>query len=199
MTSHDGSRRSPFVQRARTYVPWGLAMGGGFCVFLVPALLRYGNHAIPPYRITPLEIAIVYVLSGLVGGVLVAALLPLRRWFLGSFALGFIVAFPPYAAFGLMMRGNEPSTLPWIGGAIAAFFTGGGLGTQISSESYARPIPSPQLIVGLWTIVAVGQVVGWYLGMKWPGGTRAMIGLALVFAPLYVAALATLSRRRSAP
>ena len=190
----DGSTLS---QRVRTYVPWGFAIGCVFCLFLIPVLLRYGNHALPPYSITPLQIAITYVLSGAFGGLLVAMLYPLRRWFLGSFALGMIVVFPAYMAFSVLLRGTDPWAEAWIIGGIAAFFVGGGLGTQISSESYSRPIPTPQLIVTLWVVVAICQVVGWYLGMKWPGGARAMVGLALVFAPLYVAALATLSRRRS--
>lgn len=173
---------STLSERVRTYTPWGLGIGGGLCLFLIPSLLRYGNHPLPGYGITPLQIAIVYVLSGLVGGLLMAALFPLSRWFLGSFVLGMIVLFPAYMAFGVLMRENDPWAQSWTIGVICAFFVGGGVGTQISSESYSRPIPTPQLIAALWVVVGVGQVVGWYLGLKWPGGARAMIGLGLVFA-----------------
>ena len=190
-------RSQTLARRIRTYLPWGLGTGCVLCLFVIPSLLRFGNHPLPGYGITPLQIAVVYVLSGLVGGVLVAALLPLSRWFLGAFFLGMIVVLPAYMAVGVLMRGNDSWVETWIFGGVAAFFVGGGVATQISSESYARPIPTPQLLAALWMVVGVGQVVGWYLGLKWPGETRATIGLALVFAPLYVALLATLSRRRS--
>jgi hypothetical protein len=38
----------------------------------------------------------------------------------------------------------------------------------------------------------------WYLGMRWPGETRAGIGMGLVFLPIYVAILATLAHRKFA-
>ena len=124
--------------RIRTYVPWGLGTGCLLCLFLIPSLLRSGNHPLPGYGITPLQIAVVYVLSGLVGGVLVAALFPLSQWFLGAFLLGMMVAFPPYMAVAVLMRGNDSWAETWIFGGVAAFFVGGGVATQLSSESYAR-------------------------------------------------------------
>jgi hypothetical protein len=170
-------------------------MAGLFSLLLVPALLTSGNRPLPRYGLTPLEIVAVYFLAGALGGGLIAVLYPIRRWFLGAFALGVFGALPAYLGAGLLMRSGEPWSEAWIIGGICAFLVGGGLGTQISSESHSRPVPSPRLIKTLWIIVGAGQIVGWYLGLNWPGEPLAAIGLGLVFLPLYIAILATLSRR----
>jgi len=107
-----------------------------------------------------------------------------------------LAAFPAYFGPAVLMRGNDPWSETLSIGLVLAFFVGGGLGSQIASESYGRPVPSSQLVLVLWGIVVVCQVVGWYLGMRWPGEVRATVGLGLVFMPPYVAALATFSRRR---
>ena len=184
------------IKRARRFVRLGLMMAGGFSLFLVRALLTSGNRPLPRYGLTPLEIVAEYFLAGALGGGLIAVLYPIRRWFLGAFALGVLAALPAYLGFALLMKSDEPWSVAWIIGGICAFFVGGGVGTQISSESRSRPVPSARLIVTLWVIVGAGQIVGWYLGLHWPGETRATIGLGLVFLPLYIAILATLSRSR---
>ena len=184
------------AQRTRTFVRWGLFMGVGFCIFLIPSVLTGGNRPLQRYGLTPLQIAAVYLASGILGGALIALLYPLKRWFLGAFLLGMLAALPAYLGLALLMRGHDPLPVTLTIGFVASFFVGGGLGTQISSESHSRPIPSSAFVMALWIVVGLCQVLGWYLGMRWPGETRGTIGLGLVFLPLFVALLATLSRSR---
>jgi hypothetical protein len=170
-------------------------MAGAFSLLVVPRLLT-GNQPIPTYGVTPLQIIAGYLAAGICGGLIVALLYPLKQWFLGAFFIGMLAALPAYLGPAVLMRGNDPWSVTLSIGLVAAFFVGGGVGSLIASESYGRPIPSSQLVLGLWGIVVVCQVVGWYLGMRWPGEVRATVGLGLVFMPPYVAALATFSRRR---
>ena len=184
------------AERARRFVRYGIFMAGAFSLLVVPRLLT-GNHPIPEYGVTPLQIIAGYLAAGILGGLIVATLYPLKQWFLGAFFIGMLAACPAYLGPAVLMRRNDPWSETFVVGFVAAFFVGGGVGSQIASESYGRPIPSSLLLFGLWAIVAVCQVVGWYLGMRWPGEVRATVGLGLVFMPPYVAALATFSRRRS--
>lgn len=183
------------VARAGKFISYGLVMAALFSLIVVPRLLS-GNRPIPGYGVTPLEIIAGYFAAGICGGVVVALLYPLRQWFLGAFFIGTLAAFPAYLGPAILMRGDDPWSVTLSSGFALAFFVGGGVASQIASEAYGRPIPSSQLVIGLWGLVLVCQIVGWYLGMRWPGEVRATVGLALVFMPPYVAALATFSRRR---
>ena len=185
----------PLASRARRFVRYGLFMAGLFSLIVAPRLLT-GNHPIPEYGVTPLEIIVGYFAAGICGGLIVALLYPLKQWFLGAFFIGMLAAFPAYLGPAILMRGNESWSVTLAFGFVAAFFVGGGVGALIASESYGRPIPSSQLVLGLWAVVVVCQVAGWYLGMRWPGEVRATVGLGLVFLPPYLAVLATYSRRR---
>jgi len=185
--------------RARRFVRWGFLAGAGFSLLLLPWLALTGNRPLPRFGLTPLAVAAVYVLAGTIGGMLVALLYPLRRWFLGAFLLGVVTLFPVYTGFALLLRGDAPLSVGWVLGGVLAFFVGGGLGTQIWTEEGAQAAASPRTVMVLWIVTAACQVPGWYLGLRWPGESRAAVGLALVFLPPFVAALATISRaRRSA-
>lgn len=148
----------------------------------------------PRYGVTPLQIAFVYFGTGIIGGMVVALAYPINRWFLGAFILGTLAAAPAYTAFGIMMqKKDEPAYLPWILGGVCAVVVGGGLGTQFWSEKHEGAERSTVLV--LWGVVLVSVPTGCYLGMRWPGESPAAIGLTLVFLPLWIALLATLSRR----
>jgi hypothetical protein len=184
-------------QRALLFGLAGLLIGAGFSLFLLPALLTGAHQFSTEYGMTPLQAVAVYLLGGPLGGFVLALLYPIRRWFLGAFSLGVLTTLPVYLGFALLTRRDQPPSVPWILGGILAFLAGGGVATQISSESHDRPVPSPQFVRALWLIVAVCQIIGWYLGLRWPGHTRAAVGLGLVFLPLYVALLATISQQRA--
>ena len=183
------------TQRIRTFVRYGLYMATGFSLLLIPAVLLIGNRALPRYGLTPIQIVAVYYLAGVMGGVVVALVYPISRWFLGAFALGSLAVAPVYVGFGLLLRTrDDPASLPWALGGVLALFVGGGVGTQIWSEQHGGPTRST--LIALWIVVALTQPIGWYLGLRWPGETRAAVGLGFVFMPLYVALLASISRAR---
>jgi hypothetical protein len=182
------------TRRIRKFTRIGLIMATGFSLFLLPFLLTGPNRPLPKYGLTPLQIVAVYYAGGIFGSSAVAVLYPIRRWFLGAFLLGAIAAAPVYLGFSFLMRGDDPASVAWVIGGVLAFFAGGGLGTQLWSETHKGPTRTT--VRALWTIVAACQVVGWYLGMRWPGEVRAAIGLGLVFLPLFLALLATVSYSR---
>jgi hypothetical protein len=180
-------------QRLKRFVRWGLYFAGCCSLFLIPFVLVSGNRPIPRYGITPLQIAAVYFATGIMGGVLVALAYPMNRWFLGAFALGTIAAAPAYTVFGLMMQNkDDPAALPWVLGGVCAVFVGGGVGSHFWSEQHGGA--SRSTVITLWVVVLLCQPIGWYLGLRWSGEPPATIGLGLVFLPLWVALLATISR-----
>jgi hypothetical protein len=182
-------------QRVKRFVRWGLYFASCCSLFLIPFVLESGNRPIPRYGLTPLQIAAVYFATGIMGGVVVAVAYPMNRWFLGAFALGTLAAAPAYIVFGMMMqKKDDPASLPWILGGVLAVFVGGGAGTQLWSEEHSGA--SRATVITLWVVVLLCQPIGWYLGLRWPGERLATIGLGLVFLPLWVALLATLSRNR---
>jgi hypothetical protein len=170
-------------------------MATAFSLLLIPWLLLAGNRPLPRYGLTPLQVAAVYFIAGIAGGVVVAVAYPISRWFLGAFALGAIAAAPVYVGFGLLLRSSDdPPSLPWVLGGTLALFVGGGVGTQIWSEEHGGA--SRATVIALWVLVAASQPVGWYLGLHWAGESLAAVGLGFVFLPLYVALLAWVSRNR---
>jgi len=183
------------TERVRRFVRYGFYMATCFSILLVPAALLTGNRPLSRYGLTPLAIAAVYYLAGIVGGVVVALAYPINRWFLGAFALGSLAVAPVYVGFGLLLRSSDdPPSLPWVLGGTLALLVGGGVGTQIWSEEHKGA--SRRTVITLWILVAVCQPIGWYLGMHWAGESPAAVGLGLVFLPLYVAGLASVSRYR---
>jgi hypothetical protein len=180
-----------FTQRARKFMRIGMIMATGFSLFLVPSLLSYGNRPLPKYGLTPLQVVAVYFAGGILGSVAVAVLYPINRWFLGAFLLGAVAAAPIYLSFSFLLRGVAPAPVAWSLGGVLAFLVGGGLGTQLWSESHKGPTRTT--VRALWAIVAVCQAVGWYLVIR---EVRAGVGFALVFLPLFLALLATVSYSR---
>jgi hypothetical protein len=181
-------------QRLRRFVRWGVYTAAVLSLTLIPTLVRTGNRPIPGDRITPFQIAIVYVLAGIIGGSLVAFLYPLSRWFLGAFLLGAVATTPVFVGLGFLTSANEPSSATWIIAGVGTFFVGGSLGTLVWSTAHRGPdLPT---LISLWAIAVVCQVIGWYLGSRWPGEPPATIGIALVLLPLLPALLATVSRWR---
>ena len=182
-------------RRIKRFVRWGLYFACCCSLFLVPFALAAGNRPIPRYGVTPLAIAAMYFATGIMGGIIVALAYPMKRWFLGAFAVGTLAATPAYVVAGLMLRDkSDPASLPWVLGAVLALFVGGGVGTQIWSEEHGGA--SRETMIALWIVVLVTQPIGWYLGLRWPGEGLAAIGLGLVFLPLWVASLATITRHR---
>ena len=180
--------------RFRRFVAIGVFGATAFSLFLIPSFLAYGNRPIPRVGLTPLQNLVVYYAGGVGGGTLVALLYPLRRWFLGAFILGAVALAPMYLGFALLIGRGIPTTVAWAIGCVLAYFVGGGLGTQIWSDEHGGSDKST--VIALWLVTVVCQVPGWYMGMRWPGETQAGIGLGLVFMPAYLAALATISRKR---
>ena len=183
------------LSRIRKFVRVGLYMATAFSLLLVPLALLVGNRPLTRYGLTPLQIAAVYFLAGIVGGVVVALVYPINRWFLGAFVLGSLALAPVYVGFSLLLRSSDdPPSLPWALGGTLALLVGGGVGTQIWSEQHRGA--SRRTVTALWIIVAVCQPIGWYLGLHWAGESPAAVGLELVFLPLYIAVLASFSRFR---
>lgn len=97
-----------FGQRARRFVRWGRFMGGCFSLLVIPRLVTGGNRPIAGYDLTPLQIVGLYLVSGLLGGLIIALLYPFKQWFLGAFCVGMLRALPAYLGAALLMRGNDP-------------------------------------------------------------------------------------------
>ena len=184
------------LERLKRFTRWGFYFASMCSLFLIPSIISSGNRPIERYGMTPLQIATVYFATGIAGGAVVALAYPISRWFLGAFVLGTLAIMPAYTVFALMMqKKDDPPSLPWILGGVGAVFVGGGVGTKFWSDEHRGA--SRPTVIALWIVVLLCQPIGWYLGLRWPGEPPATIGLGLVFLPLWVALLATLSRRRA--
>jgi FtsH-binding integral membrane protein len=90
-----------------------------------------------PYART---VAVYYVGFG-VGGAMLGALLPLRRWALGSMLLGVLFVAPVYAGFVFLHPPTTGLSLSWkiLGTLAASVIVGGGLGLWVwSNEQRGR-------------------------------------------------------------
>ena len=89
-----------------------------------------------PYALTVL----LYFVGCAVGGTLLGALLPLRRWALGSMLLGVLFTLPVYATFLLAHSGLDSFHRGWklAGLLVGTLIVGGGLGLWVWSEEVRR-------------------------------------------------------------
>ena len=119
-----------FARNLRSGVILGVCIATGLSVWVT--LIRLGGGTGPlEERGTPYARTIVLYYVGCVfGGVLLGALLPLRRWALGSVLLGILFVLPIYSTFAFSRSLQSDSESPWRipGVMIVSMLVGGILG-----------------------------------------------------------------------
>lgn len=118
----------------------GLFMAAGLSLWITFLRVTLGTAPFDeigvPYTVTVL----LYMIGFGIGGILIGALLPLRRWALGSMLLGMLFTFPVYATFLLAHSGLDGFHRGWklAGLLIGTLIVGGGLGLWVWSEEGRR-------------------------------------------------------------
>ncbi len=130
------------VKTVRGNLARGLALGlfiaTGLTVWITFLRVTQGTapfeHAGTPYGRTVL----LYYAGFVVGGTVLGALLPLRRWALGSMLLGFLFVLPVYASFVVLDATPAERFSSWnvLGTLIASIVVGGGLGLWVWSNEW---------------------------------------------------------------
>lgn len=95
---------------------------------MVIVLLR-GHEAFEArFRVTLLQVIVLYILSGILAGGVVGAAWPISRWQWGSFLLGFLALLPINFAVAFLISQPDEWGFRIIGSLISALVVGGGIG-----------------------------------------------------------------------
>ena len=119
----------------------GLFIATGLSAWATFLRLSQGTAPFERIGIPYAQAVLVYYGALGLGGAVVGALLPLRRWALGSMLLGFLLLAPMYASSALLYTLHHPRFSTWIalGTLAASIIVGGGLGLWVwSNEQKGR-------------------------------------------------------------
>lgn len=106
----------------------GLGIATFFSLWVLIVRLLLGAGGFERYGIGWVEVVAVYYLGLSLGGCAYGALLPLRRFALGSALLGFLLVLPMYlgisVALGLALEADRPLKADLVVGTVLAAFVG---------------------------------------------------------------------------
>lgn len=124
-------------------VMWGMVGALGFMLFSLARHVFQGEAPFKVYSLTFRGAIAMYLVEGLLTGVLVGLLRPLAQYFIGAMVLGFSIAFTVYGVAGWAMEGpmSNWDSVSW--GALVLVTVIGGIlvGNEIwkNKESFLGP------------------------------------------------------------
>ena len=183
---------TPAASTFSSRIRW-MPVAGLLVTAVVAARALFGPHPLP---------AAAFIVGGVVGGVLVAALYPLSRWLLGSTLLGMIAVSPAYIVVFLTDPTSHSLSEALLGALFCIVAIGGVSGFRMWFSGRS-PAETPHWIYGIryptgggmvdaWGAAVIAGVIGWVIGMHWVGQMKALIGLPIILLPLGFALAVTI-------
>ena len=185
----------------------GIGVATGFTVWITFLRLKVGTKPFDGLDTTYSATVALYYGGGAVGGLLIGALLPLRRWPWGSALLGMLGVFPLY--FGVQLTKShavDAFTLDNVlTSAFLAFLVGGAVGIWIWMEENpassgligALRRPTTALLGKIWGSALVIALASYIVLPRWSGSWNPTLTLFTAFVlfviPLTSAVLVTLA------
>jgi hypothetical protein len=102
---------------------WGVLAGGLFSVYALFLYTLQGGASLEQLGITLRDLIGLYVLGGLLVGILAGMMLPLTKRRSGAVLVGIVAALPFYFGVVVMLGQDD-----WYSGVISALLVGGGSG-----------------------------------------------------------------------
>jgi hypothetical protein len=97
-----------FIRDSKLFIALGLSMGVLFCVVALVILFFRGHRPFDANHVSVMKLLGAYLLSGALGGLVVALTLPLARWMLGAALMAFLVMFLVWFVVGLSISEQKP-------------------------------------------------------------------------------------------
>lgn len=133
-------RLHSFARNLRSGIVLGLYIATGLSLWATLIRLIGG---LGPFEATGTPYGrtiVLYYVGCVLGGSLLGALLPLRRWALGSMLLGILFVMPIYGTFAFVRASQSDQEAPWriTGLLVASILAGGVLGFYAWSHEQRR-------------------------------------------------------------
>jgi hypothetical protein len=169
-----------------------MGLGAGLLLCLYAGRVYVGRAVVAAPSPGPAfaQLAAVYLIAGVLGGVLTAITFPLVRWVGGAFVVGALALFPMYFGMGLI-DGHEPASDRLLFAAIAALAVGGTAGAR----EWLDERRNAYTLVQVWSFAAVCSIIAWIVGLHWAGEWPAAVAAFVFLVPVMLALFVTLDRR----
>ena len=175
----------PFPRRFVQFALLGALMGVVFS-FRAGLGLALFPSTHEPSRLPAFASLLLYPVTGVLGGALVAVCLPLTRWLGGAFLVGGVAFLPTFLGVTLIDVGHigksEIETA-----AVCSICLGGALG---AAEWFNEPRRSYRL-AHFWLFAGVCTILAWFMGLHWAGQWQALVAIPLFLIPVAFALMAT--------
>jgi len=185
----------------------GFVVAAGFTIWVTFLRLTVGTRPFEHLDTTYSATVALYWAGGLVGGLLVGMLLPLRRWPWGAALLGMVGVFPLY--FGVELTNSTVASAFTLDNlatsAFLAFLVGGsaGMWVWLDENPHSGGVletlrhPTRSTLAKMWAFALVVAGVSYLVLPRWTGSWPPVLVLFTAFVlfiiPLGVAVLVTLA------
>ena len=125
------------VERMALGAGTGFLMACFYVVWVVVLRLGGGGRTLEELKISLGVLVGIYLLGGIVGGVVAGALFPLTKWLMGAALVGFLAVIPFFAAVAITLRPEGPVNR-WIAVCLGSSMLGALVGIIARSKEKRR-------------------------------------------------------------
>ena len=187
----------PVSRNLLTGISLGLAVATGFTAWVTFLRLAAGTVGFDKLGTTYRDVVRVYYGAGLVGGLLMGLVWPIRRSVVGSALIGVLGIFPLYYGFAIQRspRSEWLSAESLVTACVLSVVVGSSLGAGAWLRDHPRGpfwvdalrYPTAATVRWLWAFALGVAVVAWLIGTSWAGQWPAILALIIFMLPLVLA------------
>lgn len=120
------SSRSPFLERCRVGVEYGVLGAVAYSLFVVVAYVVTGGSNLEDQGLTLPGVLSAYFAGGIGGGLIYGVLGPLAKWRMGAAVVGFFVSIPIWVGAAIILPAlHLGDAVTWVTILLAAVLVGG--------------------------------------------------------------------------